>query len=258
MLETILNHKKEELKTLVMPENANFASRSFEEALKKPTRRLGLIAEVKKASPSKGLIKENFHPADIARQYEKGGADCISVLTDERFFQGKREFLTEVKGAVNIPVMRKDFIISSVQVKESKLIGADAILLIGEAMEAQKLYELFLEAKESGMDALVEVHSREVLEGILNVFTPPVIGVNNRNLATFETNIEQLSHSAAIMPKDSVVVSESGIYTFEDIKKVERYGANAVLVGESLMRKDDQSKAIESLFGENENEKAAY
>lgn len=258
MLETILNHKKEELKSLVMPENANVKSRSFRNALKTPNRRLGLIAEVKKASPSKGLIKEIFHPAEIARQYENGGADCISVLTDERFFQGKREYLTEVKQAVKIPVMRKDFILSSEQVKESKLIGADAILLIGEAMEAKKLYELFLEAEESGMDALVEVHSREVLEGILNVFTPPVIGVNNRNLATFETNLEQLSHSEAIMPKDSIVVSESGIYTFEDIRKVERYGANAVLVGESLMRKDDQAKAIQELFGEAENEKAAH
>ncbi|MCD7033370.1 indole-3-glycerol phosphate synthase TrpC [Metabacillus sp. GX 13764] len=258
MLDKILDYKKEEVAKLVLPEDADLPVLSFENALKRPNRRLGLIAEVKKASPSKGLIKEDFHPVSIASQYEAGGADCISVLTDERFFQGKRDFLSEVKRNTRIPVMRKDFIISSIQVRESKRIGADAILLIGEALEAKRLHELYLEAKEEGMEALVEVHSANVLEKILNVFTPAVIGVNNRNLATFKTDLSQLSYSADLMPEGSIIVSESGIHTNEDLLQVEKYGAKAVLVGESLMRQSDQREAILNLFGENANEQASH
>jgi indole-3-glycerol phosphate synthase len=218
-----------------------------------PKRELGLIAEVKKASPSKGLIKEDFHPIDIALAYEKGGADCLSVLTDAPYFQGKREYLTEVKKSVNLPILRKDFIIDHIQIDEAKRIGADAILLIGEALEPSLLKELYQYATELTLDILVEVHDKQTLEQVLKVITPKILGVNNRNLKTFETNIQQLEDMVSYIPKDTLLVSESGLYTKEDLNTVQQYGAKAVLVGESLMRKEDQTLAIKELFGESIN-----
>lgn len=250
MLEQILNTKKEEVKSLIIPKNEELPSRSFLEALKNPNRRLALIAEVKKASPSKGLIKADFHPVSIAKAYEQGGADCLSVLTDSPYFQGKKEYLTEVKKAVNIPVLRKDFIIDSKQIIEAKHIGADAVLLIGEALEPSLLKELYIHAEELGLDVLVEVHDQYHLEQVLNVITPKILGVNNRNLKTFETNIQQLSGMVSSIPNGTLLVSESGIYTSDDLDLVHLFGAKAVLVGESLMRKDNQTNAIKELFGE--------
>lgn len=250
MLEQILETKKEEVKTLIMPKNEGLPSRSFLEALKNPHRKLALIAEVKKASPSKGLIKADFHPVAIAKAYEQGGADCLSVLTDSPYFQGKKEYLTEVKKAVNLPVLRKDFIIDSKQIIEAKHIGADAVLLIGEALEPSLLKELYLHAEELGLDVLVEVHDQHHIEQVLNVITPKILGVNNRNLKTFETNIQQLSGMVSSIPKETLLVSESGIYTNDDLDLVQQFGAKAVLVGESLMRKDNQTNAIKELFGE--------
>ncbi|PMC39416.1 indole-3-glycerol phosphate synthase TrpC [Bacillus sp. UMB0899] len=250
MLEQILETKKEEVKQLIIPEHEGLPHRSFLQALKNPNRRVALIAEVKKASPSKGLIKADFHPVNIAKAYEKGGADCLSVLTDTPYFQGKKEYLTEVKKAVNLPVLRKDFIIDSKQIIEAKHIGADAVLLIGEALEPSLLKELYFHAEEIGLDVLVEVHDQHHLEQVLKVITPKILGVNNRNLKTFETNIQQLSGMISSIPQDTILVSESGIYTNEDLKLVHQFGASAVLVGESLMRKEDQSIAIKELFGE--------
>jgi len=250
MLEQILNTKKEEVKSLIIPKNEELPSRSFLEALKNPNRRLALIAEVKKASPSKGLIKADFHPVSIAKAYEQGGADCLSVLTDSPYFQGKKEYLTEVKKAVNLPVLRKDFIIDSKQIIEAKHIGADAVLLIGEALEPSLLKELYIHAEELGLDVLVEVHDQYHLEQVLNVITPKILGVNNRNLKTFETNIQQLSGMVSSIPNGTLLVSESGIYTNDDLDLVHQFGAKAVLVGESLMRKDNQTNAIKELFGE--------
>ncbi len=250
MLEKIIETKKEEIKQLTIPKNENLPNRSFLQALKNPNRGLALIAEVKKASPSKGLIKENFHPVDIARAYQEGGADCLSVLTDTPYFQGKREYLTEVKKAVNLPVLRKDFIIDSKQIVEAKHIGADAVLLIGEALEPPLLKELYQHAEELGLDVLVEVHDQYHLDQVLNVITPKILGVNNRNLRTFETNIQQLSGMVSSIPKETLLVSESGIYTRKDLDLVQQFGAKAVLVGESLMRKDNQTVAIKELFGE--------
>jgi len=250
MLEQILETKKEEVKTLIIPKNEGLPSRSFLEALKNPNRRLALIAEVKKASPSKGLIKADFHPVSIAKAYEQGGADCLSVLTDSPYFQGKKEYLTEVKKAVNLPIIRKDFIIDSKQIIEAKHIGADAVLLIGEALEPSLLKELYIQAEELELDVLVEVHDQYHLEQVLNVITPKILGVNNRNLKTFETNIKQLSGMVSSIPKETLLVSESGIYTNDDLELVQQFGAKAVLVGESLMRKDNQTNAIKELFGE--------
>lgn len=152
------------------------------------------------------------------------------------------------------PSLRKDFIIDSLQVEESNRIGADAILLIGEALEPQKLYELYTEAAEKGMDALVEVHEEKTLEGILNIFTPEIIGVNNRNLKTFETSVSQTERIARMIPDGTVLVSESGIGKKEDLCFVKKYGARAVLVGESLMREASRQKAIHALFGETGDE----
>lgn len=252
MLNKIIETKKEEIQNLQLPEQQNVAKRSFLDALSNPNRELALIAEVKKASPSKGLIKENFQPVEIAKAYEKGKADALSVLTDQHYFQGHRTFLSDIKQHVSIPVLRKDFIIDSIQVEESVRIGADAILLIGEALEPLKLQELYLQATEKELDCLVEVHSLETLERLLAVFTPKIIGINNRNLHTFETSLQQTKEIAKHVPKNQLLVSESGIYLYDDVSYVKEAGAKAILVGESLMRQDNQTKAIEKLFGESE------
>ncbi|MFP7695208.1 indole-3-glycerol phosphate synthase TrpC [Bacillus subtilis] len=250
MLEKIIKQKKEEVKTLVLPVEQPFEKRSFKEALASPNRFIGLIAEVKKASPSKGLIKEDFVPVQIAKDYEAAKADAISVLTDTPFFQGENSYLSDVKRAVSIPVLRKDFIIDSLQVEESRRIGADAILLIGEVLDPLHLHELYLEAGEKGMDVLVEVHDVSTLEQILKVFTPDILGVNNRNLKTFETSVKQTEQIASLVPKESLLVSESGIGSLEHLTFVNEHGARAVLIGESLMRQTSQRKAIHALFGE--------
>ncbi|KIN34918.1 indole-3-glycerol phosphate synthase TrpC [Bacillus subtilis subsp. subtilis] len=250
MLEKIIKQKKEEVKTLVLPVEQPFEKRSFKEALASPNRFIGLIAEVKKASPSKGLIKEDFVPVQIAKDYEAAKADAISVLTDTQFFQGENSYLSDVKRAVSIPVLRKDFIIDSLQVEESRRIGADAILLIGEVLDPLHLHELYLEAGEKGMDVLVEVHDASTLEQILKVFTPDILGVNNRNLKTFETSVKQTEQIASLVPKESLLVSESGIGSLEHLTFVNEHGARAVLIGESLMRQTSQRKAIHALFGE--------
>ncbi|PJM64478.1 indole-3-glycerol phosphate synthase [Bacillus subtilis] len=250
MLEKIIKQKKEEVKTLVLPVEQPFEKRSFKEALASPNRFIGLIAEVKKASPSKGLIKEDFVPVQIAKDYEDAKADAISVLTDTPFFQGENSYLSDVKRAVSIPVLRKDFIIDSLQVEESRRVGADAILLIGEVLDPLHLHELYLEAGEKGMDVLVEVHDASTLEQILKEFTPDILGVNNRNLKTFETSVKQTEQIASLVPKESLLVSESGIGSLEHLTFVNEHGARAVLIGESLMRQTSQRKAIHALFGE--------
>ncbi|AOZ90245.1 indole-3-glycerol phosphate synthase [Bacillus xiamenensis] len=250
MLNDIITRKKEHVQTLQLPADGHFERRSFKEALMNPHRSIGLIAEVKKASPSKGVIQPNFDPLQTAKAYESSNADCLSVLTDEPFFQGKNEYLSLIKEHITRPILRKDFIIDSIQVEESKRIGADAILLIGEVLEPKKLHELYIEASEKGLDVLVEVHAAQTLVNILNVFTPEIIGVNNRNLNTFTTTLEQTKEIAPLVPKDVLLVSESGIQTFDDLTYVKQHGAGAVLVGESFMREPSQEKAVQALFGE--------
>ncbi|MEC3656278.1 indole-3-glycerol phosphate synthase TrpC [Bacillus siamensis] len=250
MLDQIIQQKKEEIKSMVLPETCQIERRSFKEALLNPNRFIGLIAEVKKASPSKGLIKEHFVPEEIAADYEAAKADALSVLTDTRFFQGRNHFLTDVKKNVSLPVLRKDFIIDSLQVEESYRLGADAILLIGEALEPSKLHELYVEARGKGMDVLVEVHDETVLERILQVFQPDILGINNRDLKTFRTSVSQTEKIAQLVPDGCLLVSESGIGSLADLQFVNKHGAQAVLIGESLMREDSQQKAIRGLFGE--------
>ncbi|MCA0971866.1 indole-3-glycerol phosphate synthase TrpC [Halobacillus litoralis] len=248
MLDTILAVKEEELKKLYLPEEQDVPRVSLYKALDESPFSAGLIAEVKKASPSKGIIREDFNPVKIARDYEKGGTQAISVLTDHQFFQGHRDFLTDIKKVVNVPVLRKDFIIDEAQVVESALIGADAILLIGEALEPEKLHDLYEKAYELGLEVLVEVHGEETLEKVLAQFTPKILGINNRNLHTFETKLSQTERMASLAPKESLLVSESGIFTNEDVEKVAGYGAKGVLVGESLMRQQNVEQAVQQLM----------
>ncbi|MEC0699810.1 indole-3-glycerol phosphate synthase TrpC [Bacillus haynesii] len=251
MLNQIIDRKREDVLKIELPEDLKLPKRSFKQALLSPNRFVALIAEVKKASPSKGVIQEDFEPVKIAKQYEQAKADCLSVLTDTPFFQGRNSYLSDVKRSVSLPVLRKDFIVDSIQVEEADRIGADAILLIGEALEPQKLFELYQQAAEKGMDVLVEVHGEKTLEGILNVFTPEIVGVNNRNLQNFETSVGQTERMAKFVPSGTVLISESGIGKSEDLAFVKACGAQAVLVGESLMREPSQLKAVHALFGEN-------
>ncbi|WP_223702040.1 indole-3-glycerol phosphate synthase TrpC [Sutcliffiella deserti] len=250
MLTKIVQTKIKEINSLTLPPHEKVQRYSFYEALKQPKRSIGLIAEMKKASPSKGILKESFAPVEIGAHYVKVGVDAVSVLTDQKYFKGSRHDLTIIKQTTDLPVLRKDFIIDSIQVQESVRIGADAILLIAEILPDEKLARLYHEAKESGLDLLVEVHSLERLSKLLQTFTPAIIGVNNRNLQTFETNILTTKELAAHIPSSSLLVSESGILTNKDLEAVKSYGANAILVGEAFMRDSSPSDGVKRLFGE--------
>jgi indole-3-glycerol phosphate synthase len=212
-------------------------------------RSMGLIAEVKKASPSKGLIRADFEPVGLAQAYERAGADCISVLTDVSYFQGSNDYLKAVRKAVNVPLLRKDFTIDPKQIYEARLLGADAILLIAAILTTEQMKQYLTLAKDLGLDALVEVHDREELERALELDTQ-MIGVNNRNLKTFVTDLGTTEELISIMPKGKTVVSESGISTVEDMAYVEKVGAQAVLIGEHFMRQPVVEQAVHQLMGE--------
>lgn len=202
-----------------------------------------IIAEVKKASPSKGLISENFNPVTAAQSYQQAGAACLSVLTDEQYFQGHNDYLQQARAAVDIPVLRKDFIIDAWQVYQSRVLGADCILLIVAALGDPQLYELTVLAKELGMDVLMEVHNEAELTRALN--TPArLIGINNRNLRTFVTDLETSVILSQRIPKDRIVISESGIHSTTDINRLGSHGINAFLIGEAFMRKDNPGAAL--------------
>lgn len=209
---------------------------------------IALIAEVKKASPSKGVIRKSFDPAAIARTYEEHGAACISVLTDEAYFQGHIEFLRWVKEAVQIPVLRKDFILDPYQVLEARAYGADAVLLIAECLPGDELPRLYREVLAWGMTPLVEIYEPENLQRVVELGAK-LIGINNRNLRTFEVELEHTIRLRAQIPPDRIVVGESGIQTHEDVKRLARAGVNAILVGESLMREADIGQAVDRLLG---------
>lgn len=210
-------------------------TRNFAAALRQS--RLSVIAEVKKASPSKGVICENFDPVSTAKQYEQGGAAAISVLTEETYFQGSGEYLKAIRQEVNLPLLRKDFIFDEWQICEARLLGADAILLIAAMLEKNRLKELREYAQKLGLQALVETHNEKELE--VAVFAQAqIIGVNNRNLLDFKVDIACAERLAKILPKEAVFVAESGIFTREDAKRMHAAGADAILVGESLMRSE--------------------
>ena len=206
-----------------------------------------VIAEVKKASPSKGVIREDFHPADIAHSYEQGGAACLSVLTDIDFFQGADAYLKEARAACSLPVLRKDFMIDPYQVYEARTMGADCILLIAACLEDGQLHELSSLATELELDVLVEVHNAEELKRAL-LLDNRLIGINNRNLRTFETSLQTTIDLLAQIPDDRIVVTESGIHTHEDVALMRENSVHTFLVGEAFMRAEEPGKKLAELF----------
>ena len=231
--------------------------RNFFKAVTKPTpnpRGINVIAEVKRASPSAGLIRPDFDPVAIARTYQRCGADAVSVLTDEKYFQGRLEYLTAVKLAVSVPVLRKDFIIDPYQVYEARAAGADAILLIGEALMLAELSDLLILASQLTLTVLLEVHEADVLMAVRSLIGFPqwgfsIMGINNRNLATLEVDLNTTSRLAGLLEDPDGLVAESGIKTRADVEKMKAAGATAVLVGKTLCEHGDIEQKFIELFG---------
>jgi len=209
---------------------------------------IGLIAEVKKGSPSAGIIRVDFDPVEIARTYEAHGANCLSVLTDEHFFLGHLDYLRAIRSAVNIPVLRKDFMIDRYQVLEARAAGADCILLIAECLDDCHLRDLYFYAAELGMESLIELYDVENLDRVLKL-EPALMGINNRDLRTFVTDLDRTSALARHIPATTLLVSESGIKTRADIDRVKAGGARAILVGETLMKSPQIGVAVDTLLG---------
>jgi indole-3-glycerol phosphate synthase len=207
-----------------------------------------IIAEVKKASPSAGVLRRDFDPVSIAQTYERHGAAAVSVLTDAPFFQGSLDHLSAVRQAVAVPLLRKDFVLDHYQLLESRVAGADAVLLIAEILDTSALTSLVREAQAMGMQALVEIHDAENLDRVLRCGAN-IVGVNNRNLRTFETRLEHTLEVARRVPRDVCLVSESGIKSHVDLERLMTVGVRAVLVGESLMRAADIGRALDELRG---------
>jgi indole-3-glycerol phosphate synthase len=229
--------------------------RNFYKAVTRPNPRgINVIAEVKKASPSAGVIRPDFDPVAIARIYEKCGADAISVLTDEKYFQGRLEYLDRVKEAVSLPVLRKDFIVDLWQVYESRAAGADAILLIAEALTPGNLMDLMIAAGELGMTVLLEVHEADCLLAVRSVIGFPkkgysVLGINNRDLTTMQVDLRTTARLASLLEEPSELVSESGIKTREDVRWLQSIGVRAVLIGQTLCARPDIEEKFKELFG---------
>ncbi len=229
-----------------LAEKSPYPVRDFVGALYKPT--VALIAEVKKASPSKGILVQDFDPVRIAKGYADNGASAVSVLTDEKFFMGHLDHLVMVRQAVDLPVLRKEFIISPYQVDEARFYGADAVLLIAAALEDDLLRDLHERITGYGMTALVEIHDELEAERALRIGAT-VIGVNNRNLHTFQVSLEVTERVARWIPKGVTLVAESGIHTVADVERMAQAGAHAVLVGESLVTAQNMTEQVRSLSG---------
>jgi indole-3-glycerol phosphate synthase len=224
--------------------------RDFESALRRrvSTGDPAVIAEIKKASPSKGVLREHFVPAEIAATYARHGAACLSVLTDERFFQGSAAFLQQARAACELPVLRKDFIVDEYQVVESRAMGADAVLLIVASLADSLMAELEACAHQLGMAVLVEVHDEAELERALALKTP-LLGINNRNLRSFEVSLQTTLSLLPRVPASRLLITESGIVAAGDVQRMRAAGVNAFLVGEAFMRSDDPGRALAQLFG---------
>jgi indole-3-glycerol phosphate synthase len=225
-------------------------ARGFERALRRTVAagRAAVIAEVKKASPSKGVLREHFVPAEIAASYERGGAACLSVLTDERFFQGSAAFLEQARAACTLPVLRKDFMVEAYQVFEARAMGADCILLIAACLDDAQMADLEAQAQALGMDVLVEVHDGAELDRALRLKTP-LLGINNRNLRSFEVSLDTTLGLLPRVPADRLLITESGILARADVQRMREARVNAFLVGEAFMRAADPGVALADLFG---------
>lgn len=222
-----------------------FARALLEQAARKQP---AVIAEIKKASPSKGVLRENFVPADIARSYEAGGATCLSVLTDIDFFQGTDEYLQQARAACGLPVIRKDFMIDPYQIVEARALGADCVLLIVSALDDVRMAELASVAKDVGLDVLVEVHDGDELERALKTLDTPLVGINNRSLHSFEVSLETTLDLLPRVPRDRLVVTESGILNRADVELMEISEVYAFLVGEAFMRAEEPGAELRRLF----------
>lgn len=255
ILDEIISHKQREVQQLKKQvsikdyekqiETAEYTSFSLKEALTCNRKRVHIIAEIKKASPSKGIINEAFPYLEIAKAYEEGGADALSVLTEEKYFKGSNTYLSEIKKVVNKPIIRKDFIIDEIQIYEAKAIGADAILLIVAVLPLNVIKAYIKLAHSLGLDALVETHNEEEVKVALESGAQ-IIGINNRNLNNFEVNLQTTETLIGLIPQDKLVVSESGIHTVEDIKRLRKANCNAFLIGESMMRANNPIEVLES------------
>ncbi len=260
ILDEIVSNKKEELKNrkTILPLSELKArikdlpdTKGFRNAIERREKKdapVRLIAEIKKASPSKGIIREDFNPQRIAWIYEEAGASAISVLTEEKYFLGNIEYLSQVRNVVKIPILRKDFIIDHYQIYEARAFGADAVLLIVSILDKTQIDEYLGNAKDLNMDAIVEVHDKKELEKALQTGAD-IIGINNRDLMTFKIDIGTTYRLKDEIPKDKVIVSESGINNRYDIVQMQKAGIDAVLIGTALMREEDIAKKIRELLG---------
>lgn len=255
ILDDIAAKRKEQLRRemeAVPPAEMKWAAKcarvpkDFRKALQKG--RLSVIAEVKRASPSKGLICPDFHPAAIARHYESAGADAVSVLTEESYFQGSSKILKQVRASSSLPILRKDFLFSHYQIYEARAIGADAVLLLASLLDETALKELKKLADSLGLACLMEAHSEQELERVLNAGAE-LVGINNRDLNTFRVDLGTVERLAKFVPEHCTLVSESGITSHAEMEKARRAGADAVLIGETLMRSKDPAETLRGLRG---------
>ena len=255
-LQEIINYKKEEF-TFRRNQTNNFDLQSKIDKQKKPRKfienlnnpnKFNLIAEIKKASPSKGLIRKNFDPLELAKFYQDGGASCLSVLTDEKYFQGNNKYIDIIKKEIDLPILRKDFIIDPWQIKESRSLGADCILLIMAALNLEEAILLEKEALDLGMDVLVETHTHEEIK-MANKLKSKLVGVNNRNLKTMEVDINNTIKLKKFIDPDKIVVAESGLKTKTDLKFLKKNGIINFLIGESLMKEKNLTLATKTILG---------
>jgi len=258
ILDEILAHKREEVaaRRAVRPAAALRAAlaeapapRGFVEALLSRIERAepAVIAEIKKASPSRGVIRADFDPPAIARSYAAAGAACLSVLTDERYFQGQDDYLPAARAACGLPVLRKDFVVDEYQLLEARALGADCVLLIVAALDVEQLTALHGAARELGLDVLVEVHDADELAAALTL-EPRLVGINNRDLRSFETRLDTTLALLADIPADVAVITESGIHSTDDVATMQEHGVHGFLVGEAFMRAPDPGAALQALF----------